>query len=226
MIVKYLRWVFFCLATLILATGQAAAKSAPLSPDLLIEDATRNLLDVVDEARGYFDEDPERFYLQVESIIAPLVDFYSFSRGVMGRWGSRAYYQSLPTKEDKQRFDAQVRRFTEVFRAGLIRTYGKGLLAFSGETIEVQPVPAEEIRQGVVTVVQLIHGSEDKPYVIRYKMRQGKDGTWKIRNVTLDTLNLGKVYQNQFASAAGKYNGDIDQVIDNWSVTDVQQESQ
>ena len=36
--------------------------------------------------------------------------------------------------------------------------------------------------------------------------------------MTLDTLNLGKVYQSQFASAAGKFGGDIDAVIENWSV--------
>ncbi len=49
-------------------------------------------------------------------------------------------------------------------------------------------------------------------------MRKDPDQNWRVRNVTLDTLNLGKVYQSQFASAAGKFGGDIDAVIENWSV--------
>ena len=51
-------------------------------------------------------------------------------------------------------------------------------------------------------------------------MKRGGDGQWRMRNVILDEINLGKVYRNQFAAAAVKYKGDIDQVIDNWSVTD------
>lgn len=201
-----------------LAANGANANMATNGPDEAIRAATADLLNVVEAARGYYDEDPERYYAEVDRIIGPLVDFTSFSRGVMGRWGSRAYYDSLPTDADKAAYRAQVERFSNSFREGLVRTYSKGLLAFSGETIEVLPADAAEVAKGSATVEQLIHGEEDKPYVIRYKMKRGKDGSWQVRNVSLDSLNLGKVYQNQFASAAGKYQGDIDQVIDNWSV--------
>jgi phospholipid transport system substrate-binding protein len=187
-------------------------------PDVVIRDATENLLGIVGDARGYFDSDPERYYQEVDAVIGPVVDFYSFSRGVMGRWGSKAYYDSLAGDDEKQRFRAQIDRFTSVFRQGLVRTYSKGLLAFSGETIEVQPADPAEVATGVATVVQTIHAGDGKSYVIRYKMRQDGKSGWKVRNVSLDTLNLGKVYQSQFASAAGKYQGDIDQVIANWSI--------
>ena len=36
--------------------------------------------------------------------------------------------------------------------------------------------------------------------------------------MTIEAVNLGKVYQSQFYSAAKQYKGDIDKVIDNWSV--------
>jgi len=49
-------------------------------------------------------------------------------------------------------------------------------------------------------------------------MRRDKKGQWKLRNVTIEAINLGKVYQSQFYSAVKQYNGDIDQVIDNWTV--------
>jgi phospholipid transport system substrate-binding protein len=49
-------------------------------------------------------------------------------------------------------------------------------------------------------------------------MRKNRQGEWKLRNVTIEAINLGVIYQSQFASAAAQYNGDIDRVIDFWSV--------
>ena len=45
---------------------------------------------------------------------------------------------------------------------------------------------------------------------------QNGEGEWKVRNVQLQSINLGKVYRNQFASAAKQYDADIDKVIANW----------
>jgi len=198
---------------------QALSAHAATAPDVAIRTATDNLLGIIEQARGYYDADPERYYKQVDSVIGPLVDFNSFSRGVMGRWGSRAYYESLADDAAKAAYREQVKRFSDSFREGLVRTYSKGLLAFSGETIEVAPIAEAELDSGQATVEQRIVGEDNDPLVIRYNMKRGKDGEWKVRNVMLDSLNLGKVYRNQFADAAGKYNGDLDQVINNWSVS-------
>ena len=206
-----------CSLLLMAALTQSASGASPAEPDAAIRAATENLLKIVERAHEYFDSDPDRYYAEVDAAIAPVIDFYSFSRGVMGRWGSKAYADSLGATE-KKRYQDQVGRFVRIFREGLVRTYSKGLMAFSGETIEVYPAQPEEIATGLVTVVQVIHGSNGNRYEIRYKMRKDPDQSWRVRNVTLDTLNLGKVYQNQFASAAGKFGGDIDAVIDNWSV--------
>ena len=206
-----------CSLLLMAALTQSASGASPAEPDAAIRAATENLLKIVERAHEYFDSDPDRYYAEVDAAIAPVIDFYSFSRGVMGRWGSKAYADSLGATE-KKRYQDQVGRFVRIFREGLVRTYSKGLMAFSGETIEVYPAQPEEIAAGLVTVVQVIHGSNGNRYEIRYKMRKDPDQSWRVRNVTLDTLNLGKVYQNQFASAAGKFGGDIDAVIDNWSV--------
>ena len=206
-----------CSLLLMAALTQSASGASPAEPDAAIRAATENLLKIVERAHEYFDSDPDRYYAEVDAAIAPVIDFYSFSRGVMGRWGSKAYADSLGATE-KKRYQDQVGRFVRIFREGLVRTYSKGLMAFSGETIEVYPAQPEEIAAGLVTVVQVIHGSNGNRYEIRYKMRKDPDQNWRVRNVTLDTLNLGKVYQNQFASAAGKFGGDIDAVIDNWSV--------
>ena len=33
---------------------------------------------------------------------------------------------------------------------------------------------------------------------------------------SVENVNLGQIYRSQFEAAARRYNGDIDQVIDNW----------
>lgn len=207
------RVVSLCFAFI---SSLAVADSA--SPDRLVSQATNELLTAVTEARGYYETDPTRFFDRVEQIISPLVDFYSFSRGVMGEWGSRSYYQSLQSEEQRIEFDQQVSRFSETFRRALVETYGKGLLAFGGEKIEVKPVPAEDIKSGNVYVIQIIHVEDGPPHIIRYRMKRGRDGSWQIRNVILDEINLGVVYRNQFAASVVKYSGDVNSAIDNWRV--------
>jgi phospholipid transport system substrate-binding protein len=51
-------------------------------------------------------------------------------------------------------------------------------------------------------------------------MGQGEDGVWRVRNVIVDGVNLGLTYRNQFASAmqSGDARGDIDAVIDEWTL--------
>lgn len=205
------------IAALILMLGSAAAIAESPGPHEVIDDATRRVTQVIEEARGYVDKDPERFYGEVEKILGEIVDFSSFARGVMGKYGSKRYYDTL-SNEEKAQFRDRVERFTETFRDRLIRTYAKGLLAFDGNRIEVLPLADDADLDGSVNVQQHIYGDAPQPYVVYYKLKQNREGEWKLRNVSIEGVNLGKTYQSQFASEVRKYNGDIDKVIDNWSV--------
>ena len=37
-----------------------------------------------------------------------------------------------------------------------------------------------------------------------------------LRNMIIDNINLGELYQKQFAAAMKKHNGDFAKVVDNW----------
>jgi phospholipid transport system substrate-binding protein len=54
-----------------------------------------------------------------------------------------------------------------------------------------------------------------------YQMGLDRSGTWKLRNMIIESVNLGEIYRNQFESAARRYEGDLDQVIANWSVEEL-----
>lgn len=200
------------------AASSAVAVDTSAAPDKLIRDATGKIVSAIEQAKQYYDKEPERFHAEIDEILFPLIDFRSFARGVMGKHGSRRYESGLKDNEAKQAFQARVDAFTEKFKQGLVATYAKGLLTFQGEKIDVLPIQGDIGTGKSVNVVQKIHGDGGEPVLIRYKMRQNADGLWKVRNVQLQSINLGKVYRNQFASAARQYNSDIDKVIENWVV--------
>jgi phospholipid transport system substrate-binding protein len=199
------------------AGEQSAAKE--LGAQQVVQETTDRVMEIILEAQVYYETSPQRFYDEIEVVLADVVDFDSFSRGVMGSYASKKAYMALPSKEEKVAFKARMTRFSGTFKNGLVQTYAKGLLAFNGNKIEVLPVADDAgDKGGSVTVLQHIFGDSEKPYVVQYKMRKNRAGDWKLRNVTIEAINLGKVYQSQFSSAVKQYNGDIDKVIDNWSV--------
>ena len=50
-------------------------------------------------------------------------------------------------------------------------------------------------------------------------MGQYKDGAWRLRNLIIETINLGEIYRNQFSALAKEANDDLDLVISRWNDT-------
>lgn len=190
--------IFLCMTVLI-----SPAQAAEESPREVITRTANELLGIIEEARTYYDQDPQRFYDSVESILEPSVDMRRFSAGVMAK-----YYRVASTE--------QRHRFLEVFKGSMIRTYAKGLLAFSNEEIRVldpKGPSRDPERDSVEMEVVAVDGTV---YPILYSMRKGKDQKWRITNVTVNGINLGLTFRNQFDSAMQAHNRDFDYVIDNW----------
>ena len=201
------------------AMGAIAEDEAEsLSARQTIVNTTDRVMKIINDAQSYYDQEPERFYLEIGGVLDDVVDFNSFAYGVMGAYASKKAYMALSSDEEKAAFKERMTRFSTTFRDGLVQTYAKGLLAFDGNKIDVLELSADAVAGGSVTVIQHIYGEAEKPYVVHYKMKQNGEGDWKLRNVTIEAINLGKIYQSQFASSAKLYDQDIDRVIDNWSV--------
>lgn len=216
------RW-FAALAMLLLPlAASASAAEGEGSAHEVVRVATERVMSEVESANDYIDEDPDRFYAALDEILDPVVDFRGFARGVMGAYASSQRYRSLD-EAGREKLREQLERFTDVMRQGLVRTYGKGLLAFGGSRIEV-PTPDVEEGASKIAVQQFIHAGDKAPYEVVYYMARDRDGQWKLRNMVIEDVNLGKIYQNQFESAARKHDGDLDQVIANWSAVDLDDE--
>lgn len=209
------------LAGLLALISQAQAAEATAHD--IVRQTTSEVMAVVEEARGYAEEDPERYYSAIQGILDGVVDFRGFARGVMGPYATSERYRSLD-EAGRARLREQLDRFTEVMRVGMVRTYGKGLLAFSGSSIEISKPSLDEAEQSRVSVEQLIYSDQAQPYVVMYQMGRDRDGSWKLRNMIIENINLGEIYRNQFEAAARKEDGNLDAVIDQWSVVEIDEE--
>ena len=210
------RWLGPALALLaLLGVPMASAQTGPSAYDV-VQGTTDRVMAVVEDANGYADDDPERYFNELQGVLDDVVDFAYFSRSVMGPYATRSRYQSL-SPEGKQELRAQVDRFTEVMRTGLVRTYGKGLLAFGGSRVEIKRPDEPDLTSDRAEVTQLIYSDAPEPYVIEYQMRRDKKGKWRLRNLIVETVNLGVIYRNQFQAAARDAEGDLNYVIDNWT---------
>jgi phospholipid transport system substrate-binding protein len=216
-----LGWLAALMLSIVQAWAQPGAEATAPTAHGVVDDATRRVMAVVEEAQAYAEEDPERYYRQVQEILDPVIDFRGFARGVMGPYASSERYRSLDEAGRAQLRD-QLDRFTEVMRLGLVRTYSKGLVAYAGARIELANPDPAEAGESFVSVQQLIFTGEAEPYEILYQMGRGKSGDWKLRNVIIESVNLGEIYRNQFEAAAREQNGDLDAVIDNWTTVEVE----
>lgn len=200
--------------------ANATAEKPVATAQEVVDDTTQRVMAVVVEASEYADEDPERYYQQVQAILDPVIDFRGFARSVMGPYASSERYRSLDAP-GQGRLRDQLDRFTEVMRVGLVRTYSKGLLAYGGSRVEVMAASDEEEARGRASVRQLVYSGQPEPYVLFYQMGRNKSGEWRLRNIIIESVNLGEIYRNQFEASARKNDGDLDAVIDGWETVEV-----
>ena len=157
---------------------------------------------VVREKQGIYEENPEEFIKAISFALQPLVDFKRISRNVMGR-----YYKDA-NKE-------QVEKFNEVFKASLLETYSKTLAEFKDEEILVSS-EVKKSSKGNKEKVSLQIVTSTKVYPAVYDMYLNKEGQWKLINIVINGVNLGLTFRNQFYSLMEKEENNLDVVIEKW----------
>ena len=201
-----------------LAVTSIATANEATGPTPIIESTTSQIMTIVGEAPDYFDTDPDRFYSEIGSVLDQTIDWRGFAKGVMGEYASNARYRSLDDGGRRALIE-QLDSFTDIMKSGLIRTYAKGLLAFSGSKFEIVDDEAVDPNARSASITQLVYGSGDRTYTVRYQMGRSRDGSWRLRNLIVADINLGQIYQNQFAAAAKSANGDVGKVVAEWDIS-------
>ena len=168
-------------------------------------------------------KDPELFFLEVERLLDEVVDFQIFARGVMGAYVAEARMAALPPAERRKR-EQQITAFAEVFRHGLVQAYGNAFFSLSGK-IQAKTVRSKKKSDTVEDVEQKITGIAERPVTVRYRMMH-TGNSWRLHNIAIEKLNLGKLYRSQFHALTEKYEGDLDRVIASWISTPEKDEPQ
>ncbi len=193
--------VAFCA---LLLTAWAPFAGAAQDPYTVIEGVSENLLGVIRSNAQYMDSDPQRYYSAVEGVLTPVVDFDFIARGVMGRYA-------------KQATAAQRSLFSSAFRRDLVATFARGVATFGDMDVKVVN-PGSAPSGNRVNVLQEVRSKEGITKV-SYTLVRNRAGQWKLINVILNGVNLGKTFRSQFVQSMQTH-GDIDKVITNWSATE------
>ena len=191
-------------AAFALACCAATASAQMNEAESLVNQTTDEMLALIDEAKGYVDDDPERFYVAVEALLSPVIDFPRFARSVMAAY----YKRATPAQRD---------RFADGFKWSLVRTYALALTEFNDGGVKIVPSDRPPQRPDRASVHQEIRSSGEV-YPVIYSMARTPEGEWRVQNIIINGINMGLTYRNQFASAVNDpaYGGDMDKVIDGW----------
>ena len=111
--------------------------------------------------------------------------------------------------------DSQKQRFAEILQSTLTRFYGASLVSYNGEELVFLPPrnPDSDPRADKVVGMEL---RGDTTLRLQYQMFLNENDEWKLKNISLAGINLGRQYYTQFAALMSEHNNDIDAVLDNW----------
>ncbi|MFI8383985.1 phospholipid-binding protein MlaC [Pseudomonas sp. NPDC079086] len=191
--------LFICLAAM-----SFSLLAAPAAHEV-VEQATNTLLADLKTNKEQYRTDPSAFYSALNSIIGPVMDADGMSRGVM------------TVRYSRQASPEQMQRFQENFKRSLMQFYGNALLEYNNQDIRVLPVAGQQDPERTPVNMEIRDGN-GTVYPLSYTMvNQG--GTWKMRNVIINGINVGKLFRDQFSQAMQDNRNDLDKVIDNWTET-------
>ncbi len=167
------------------------------------EIGVQTLLQTVAESRDLFLTDRDSYFSAVEEVLDTFVDFNAVAEVVMSRYAASAT-------------EAQKLRFANILKATLTRFYGASLVSYQGQELAFLPSnnPAADPRADTVVGMELRGG--DSNLRLQYQMFLNGNDEWKLKNLSLAGINLGRQYFTQFSALMGQNNDDIDAVLDNW----------
>jgi phospholipid transport system substrate-binding protein len=160
------------------------------------------LLSTAAASKQFFLSDRERYFGEIETVLNTFVDFNAVAEVVMNRFAASASA-------------AQKQRFAEILKTTLTRFYGASLVAYNGEKLVFLPPakPNSDPRADTVVGMEL---RGDTNLQLQYQMFLNEDDQWKLKNLSLAGINLGRQYFTQFSALMAKHNNNIDTVLDNW----------
>jgi len=180
-------------ATLVslLVVGAHAADAPPasnantLSPQELVENSAKKMLQELDANRAMYKGDPKKLDALVGNVLLPNFDTEYSARLVLG--------QSWRTATPEQR-----KRFVDAFYHSLLRNYGAALIDFTADRFIVLPYKGGPGDTTATVRTEVKRSSGDK-VPVNFSLRKTPDG-WKAWDVVIEGISYVKSFRTDFAS--------------------------
>jgi phospholipid transport system substrate-binding protein len=185
----------------LLAALPMMANAAGSAHDL-VQDTTSKMLADLKANKEQYKQDPSKFYNALNTIVGPVVDAEGISKSIM------------TVKYSRKATPAQMQTFQENFKKGLFQFYGNALLEYNNQGIIVD-APKDESGDRA-EVGMKVSGSNGAVYPVSYTLTK-INGEWKLRNVIINGINIGKLFRDQFADAMQRNGNDLDKTINGWA---------
>jgi phospholipid transport system substrate-binding protein len=185
----------------LLASLPLLANAAPTAQQV-VQQTVDQLLGDLKANKAAYQADPATFYAALERTLGPVVDADGISRSIM------------TVKYSRRATPAQMQRFQDNFKLSLMQFYGNALLEYDNQEIRVLPAKVEDAER--TSVGMEFKDSKGTVYPVSYTMTK-VDGQWKLRNLIINGINIGKLFRDQFADTMQKNGNNLDKAIDGWA---------
>ncbi|QLF92396.1 ABC transporter substrate-binding protein [Pseudomonas sp. ABC1] len=178
------------------------AQAAPSAHEVIQTTTTELLADLKANKERYV-RDPAAFYDSLNRILGPVVDAEGISRSIM------------TVKYSRSASAEQMQRFEENFKRSLMQFYGNALLEYNNQQIRVLPPSGRQDPQRT-SINMEVTGRQGEIYPVSYTM-VNLAGEWRVRNVIINGINIGKLFRDQFADAMQRNGNNLERTIDGWA---------
>lgn len=168
----------------------------------VVQQTVDSLLTDLKTNKANYKANPQAFYDTLNRILGPVVDSEGIAKGVM------------TVKYSRQASPEQIKRFEETFKNSLFQFYGNALLEYDNQTIRVLPSSGKQDPERTAVNMEVV-GTNGAVYPVQYTM-VSQGGNWRLRNVIINGINIGKLFRDQFADSMQKNRNDLEATIAGW----------
>lgn len=166
-------------------TPAAAPNANTLSPQQLVENSAKRMLQELDANRAMYKADTAKLDALVGNVLLPNFDTEYAARLVLG--------QSWRNATPEQR-----KRFVAAFYHSLLRNYGAALIDFTADRFVVLPYKGDP-GDTSATVRTEVKKSSGEKVPVNFTLHKTPDG-WKAWDVVIEGISYVKSFRTDFAA--------------------------
>jgi phospholipid transport system substrate-binding protein len=166
-----------------LGFGLVTAYAADEAPDVLIKNATNEIIDVLKTDKAIQAGDVKHTQEVIEAKVLRYFDFNKMTGSAVGReWRNASADQKAQLAKE--------------FQILLVRSYSNALTQYKNQTVDVKPLKSQP-SDTEVTVKTEVKQPGGKPVAIDYDLTKAADG-WKVYDVYVAGVSLVANYRDTF----------------------------